>query len=50
MKTLTYKGHTVTIFETCNGDEIFIYKGETKVYSARVIKGTAEERMHRILD
>lgn len=49
MKKLIYKGHEVTIFETYNGDEIFIYKGEVKFYSARVCKGQAETRMRDIL-
>lgn len=43
MKQFTYKGYEVEIYEGYNGDEIFITKGETKIYSARVHKGQAME-------
>lgn len=49
MKTLNYKGHTITIFEGYNGDEVFITKNGEKVYSARVHKGQATERIKQIL-
>lgn len=42
MKTYSYKGHDIQIFEGYDGDQVFIYKGEVKIYSARVHKGDAE--------
>ena len=40
----TIKGYTVKIFKGYNGDEVFITRGETKIYSARVHKGEGLER------
>lgn len=49
MKKINYKGCEIEIYETYNGDEIFITKDGQKVYSARVCKGEAIDRMKFIL-
>lgn len=49
MEKLNYKGHTVEIFEGYYGDDLFITLNGEKVYSARVTRGQAMERVKYIL-
>ena len=49
MKTLNYKGHKVAIYETYYGDDVYITLNGQKVYSSRVTRGQAMERVKYIL-
>lgn len=44
MIKLTIKGYQIEVYETYNGDEVFITKDGNKVYSARTCKGQAMQR------
>ena len=49
MKTLNYKGHEIEVYETYYGDDLYIKLNGKKVYSARVTRGEAMERVKFIL-
>lgn len=49
MKRFNYKGHRVEVFEGYDGDQVFIYKGEQKVYSARTNRGEGVARVYEKL-
>jgi hypothetical protein len=45
MQTLTINNYKVTVFETNNGDQVFIENSQgQQIYDARVHKGDAIER------
>lgn len=48
MQKLNYKGYEVEIYEGYDGDQVFITKAGEKVYSARVCKGQAMDRVESI--
>lgn len=44
MEKFTFNGYEIEVYAGYNGDEIFINKGDEKVYSARVNSGTGKAR------
>ena len=49
METITYKGYKVEVYEGYYGDDIYIKLDGQKVYSARVTRGQAMDRVKFIL-
>lgn len=49
MQTFKINGYEVTIYETYYGDDVYIYKNDEKIYSARVIRGQAIERAFDVI-
>lgn len=49
MKKFNLGGYEVVIFEGYDGDEVFITKGENKVYSTRTNKGQGFQRAMEVI-
>ena len=49
MKKFNYKGYQIEVFNAGNGEELYISKGGSLVYSARVHKGDAMSRIKAIV-
>lgn len=49
MTKLQIRGYEVEIWKTRNGDEVFISKGDTPIYSAKVHRGDALNRARTVI-
>lgn len=49
MEKLTVKGYEIEIYKGYHGDELFISKNGETVYSARVHKGDAMNRVKQVI-